>query len=539
MNNLAVGGNQTIGGTLSVTGGGTLGGAWSFTTNPVTFGSGSQNISTITPGSSTGTTTFWSSSTGSLGVDPEETNGTLFNIGRGTGPLGIIAQFTFGTGGNVGDGSTGNKTTVNNLFQSQFYRTPGNTYTLSGSSGASPIFWSSSNWTGSTTANPTGYNTISINSDTVSGGVLSALQILHNFGGGSAGGGRDSLLVELTNNGATAASGSGGAAAAFWTFVGSSAGANSIWYAANPQMLVNGGSANIYGAFGSEENIGVVSGAAVKYKSDHTFINLSNDRVQGSLYDTMIGISSQNNSPSSTTVGLLNAVSVGRPDGQWPLDSSSGVILGEYRQSTNASDPGNTIPFKRMIASHGFYAPDVLFSSDSINLPGFVLSGSGVIQDGGITITPTGSGATIDTDRLILTGSAISSAGTGYVQGEDVYDAYGNSWTLTTVSGGVPSVITLRNTGYVSGSAPSNPVSTTNGHGTGLTITETWTTPTTISVGGTNATTIGIGNSGSTTTINGTIKAGSSTGQSQTCTVNQAKTLIFTNGILTGGTCNS
>jgi hypothetical protein len=34
-------------------------------------------------------------------------------------------------------------------------------------------------------------------------------------------------------------------------------------------------------------------------------------------------------------------------------------------------------------------------------------------------------------------------------------------------------------------------------------------------------------------------QAGLSPGLTQTCTVNQAKTLIFTLGVLTGGTCNS
>ena len=50
---------------------------------------------------------------------------------------------------------------------------------------------------------------------------------------------------------------------------------------------------------------------------------------------------------------------------------------------------------------------------------------------------------------------------------------------------------------------------------------------------------LGIGSSGQYLGVSGGLPAWGPTGITQTCTVNQAKTLIFTNGILTGGTCNS
>ena len=50
---------------------------------------------------------------------------------------------------------------------------------------------------------------------------------------------------------------------------------------------------------------------------------------------------------------------------------------------------------------------------------------------------------------------------------------------------------------------------------------------------------LGIGSAGQYLGVSGGLPAWGATGLTQTCTVNQAKTLIFTLGILTGGSCNS
>ena len=56
-----------------------------------------------------------------------------------------------------------------------------------------------------------------------------------------------------------------------------------------------------------------------------------------------------------------------------------------------------------------------------------------------------------------------------------------------------------------------------------------------LSLGSANLATIG----GAGVMVATGFQAGVSPGLTQTCTVNQAKTLIFTLGILTGGSCNS
>lgn len=162
---------------------------------------------------------------------------------------------------------------------------------------------------------------------------------------------------------------------------------------------------------------------------------------------------------------------------------------------------------------------------------------------------------TLDVGQYVLTAvGAADGTGANWPTTSQGSDDQGNIFTVAATAGVPTSATILYKTTMsacpagaqaIHALAVNGSIKTSTGGGTFPTnfnvASETCQQGTTLNIGTTTATTIGIGNSGSTTTINGTIKAGSGTGKSQTCTVNTASalTLIFTNGILTGGTCNS
>jgi hypothetical protein len=509
------GSTTTIAGTLSASGTVSGTGFSNYLASPPAIGGTVAAAGTFTTLNASGVVTF--SATGSNGtifggsgqtlvISPGSTNQSI-QFGAGSLGVGSAGSITISSVGLPGNGTTGHQWTSNNILQSQFYRSPGDSYTLSGTAIPYPFFLQA-NFSGTNSSSEDGYFKIIVPTDNVaqSGGFIADFGVFANVGGAAASGERIGAYSQVTQNGNLASNSSiVGSGSTVFAGCNSCTNPNAKYYGGGNQVVV-AANTSAYGVFGGGEfNIAVLSGSSINYKTIFSLINTTGDAVQGSLYDTALGISGQNNTTATgTVVGWLNEISFGRPDGQYPGDPA-GTQVGEYRQINNAQD--NTVAYKPMVSACGFCQPDVHYTSYSLQVPAFNVSGAGLLSDGDLTITGLTNGATIDVTRSQLTASSVVAGGTGYIQGEDVYDANQNSWNLTNVVGGVVQVggISLKNTGY--GSATSGTYSTTNGHGSGLTISETWTSPTTLNFGTGIATAIGIGNSGSTTTINGTLAA--------------------------------
>lgn len=155
---------------------------------------------------------------------------------------------------------------------------------------------------------------------------------------------------------------------------------------------------------------------------------------------------------------------------------------------------------------------------------------SGALNVQGLSVSDTSGAVNIDAGGYYLSGATVSSGGAGNVSTDHVYDPASGSVLSGTVSGGAFTAFSIITPGHVT-SIPSNPITLIGGTGQNASMTASWTRDTAINLGPSVATAINIGNSGSTTTINGTIKAGASTGVS--CSGAPTASFAVTNGIVT------
>ena len=294
---------------------------------------------------------------------------------------------------------------------------------------------------------------------------------------------------------------------------------------------------------GHEFDCGMASGSSAYRRACVQIVSI-NAGAQGSFQDAGLTFGGQGSGQFVNGINFADG-SVD-PNGYainfWPWNAATSPTMAGaidmLRVNANGSGP----------AGGGFIAR---WANGELTNPTGQTAG-GDLYLGYASLHVTSTGLVIDTSLYMLTGNPSAlSGGTNWVTGQTAVDNHGNRGTVT-ASGGVPSAVTI--TQYAS--TPSlyttstwSPDNSTSilGAGGAPTISTTFTaTEATAQVGsaalglGTGvASSINIGNSGSTTTITGTIKAGSGTGQSVTCTIVATHTLIFTNGILTGGTCNS
>ena len=184
--------------------------------------------------------------------------------------------------------------------------------------------------------------------------------------------------------------------------------------------------------------------------------------------------------------------------------------------------------------------------------PNAQLLGTGDLQLGSAGFHISSQALTIDTTYELLASVGATSGGTLWTTGLLAVDDFGNVATVT-ASAGVPTSVSLTcgsnpcpKTYVAVGSVPGGAVTwhPTNANSaildtagnasiptTFTTASETYTAGTTLDFGTTSATVLALGNSGSVTTINGTIKAGSSTGLS--CTGTPTSSFASVNGIVT------
>lgn len=282
----------------------------------------------------------------------------------------------------------------------------------------------------------------------------------------------------------------------------------------------------------------VTSGASVASKKLAQFIGTEADTVRGaSGVDAMIFLGRQNGPPGSQ---FNYGVRFGGEVGQWPIERNGSIIAASPQQSIGGSGAvSQQLPVR---AKYGIDFSKVNFSQatgQSLFLPAHSVSGTGVISVGAATINPLATGMSIDANGSQVTAAAVSAGGGGgagattanYFIGDIVTDAYGGQYSVTAVNsstGAVTTVSILVASSITSGSTPANPVATTGGSGTGLTLTLTWG----------SATVLALQTSGGATTVGGqltsrgiiTAKQAAPTALTTSATLTGAQVLV---GILT------
>ena len=148
----------------------------------------------------------------------------------------------------------------------------------------------------------------------------------------------------------------------------------------------------INSAGGCEFNVSVQTGASVKYKYITSHIGVNSDAVAGTDFNAMSVFLSD----SSATYKWPMVVSIGRPDGVWPLNSSS-VVLGSTAPSAGTRDVGV------VIECTGF-----VITTACIRGTGFSINGSGAAS-----VASLASASTLKGTAIISTGSAPTITGSG------------------------------------------------------------------------------------------------------------------------------
>ena len=434
---------------LSVTYNGSVGGT-------LVAGNGSSKYITLAGGSAQPSIT---SNNGGLIINP---NGTL--VINGAVQTGTLASVQSGT-----------------------FQTPGNSYTLSGSTNPTYGLNIGANFAGSTTSSQGAYNSISITSDTLNATVgPSYLKVSGNAGGAGFGGSRAAITGSITQNGDIGSNGL--IAGQFWINAGAIAGSGlSTFYALNPQVIIPAGASGIYGAFGGgEANIKIAAGVSLASKGLWSLINEWGDASHGASHDAALSISSQTNRSGTSTIGWYKCQTFGKYDGQCPVDPT-GALIDISLQTTNAYD--TTTPIKAFASAEGINFSALAATAHGLRLPGAQFDGAGNLTTGALKVSSAAGAVSVDASGQSGAVSAIANGGEDYVVGEYVYyiPAAANDtvgiWEVTAVTAGAITALTPILVPW-SASPPSNPVALAVGGTRGLnaTLTLAWTANSTLSL---------------------------------------------------------
>lgn len=481
---------------------------------------------------------------------------------KGTGDILLQSAVTFQAG------ITG--TAAANIVEVNSINTYGNTTTLSGSTVPTYLGKFVANWAGTSTA--TGNTSLaafnvgtSSDNAAIASGTRNEILVSGNYGGTSFDGFRQGVMVQMNFNTASTLSTSTGGGGGLESkvvpsvnFGGSSLSVlRGAFFGANPWADCKTGATWLSQCVGMEVDVALQTGASAGNLTGLQLVLTSDHATHGLSADNGYALVAQ----SGASAGLYNGAVVGSYQAQWPIDANG--YLYKLETSPNYASVPDTLAggfdlLQAIFSGSGTNGGNFTFRSvgASTSVSATAIDGSGALKIGSAYSSAGGQSFTLDTSLYQYAGiSSIVNGGTNFTgngaSGSDIVDdGYGNLFYVTASAGAVTGLtLYKRAEGRTSAPAVSSLafnalVETGAALGSGLVVTEsTWTQPAAgvLNFGTATASAINIGNSGSTTTITGTIKAGSGTGQSQTCTVNTASalTLIFTNGILTGGTCNS
>jgi hypothetical protein len=394
-------------------------------------------------------------------------NGTAVSLGTGNGPLGIVASAWFYTGGNANDGSTGNKFVVSNILQSNFYRSPSNTYTLSGAS-LPTILSLAGNFTGILTGTgmkaPFSFNspTVSVDSTGQSNGWWQGA-FTQNFSGTKGGVGQ--LRLVTTQTGSTADS----AGATFFVNPLASyldleyppgAGSYGNAIAASPTVYMGAGATGWALAEATEDAIVRASGATVSGSYINTLLFQAAASATSGR-DAAIAFGAVGGSG----VGLKQLLLLGRSNDQFPMNPD-GWLLQAIPQISN--NPGNA-PRWPMACAGGWDFWNINFSSASMRSSGVSIE-SATIKIGSAKLTQGASGMSIDAIGYIGAINGITGAGASYKVNDQLYDCLGGIILVDNANAGG----NITSSHYISGKEPYSfggagptTVSTTGGSGNG------------------------------------------------------------------------
>ena len=246
-------------------------------------------------------------------------------------------------------------------------------------------------------------------------------------------------------------------------------------------QLANGGT-NFFAISGGETDVGILTGGSAKYRLGWSVID--NGNIQAASLDAAFDVGTGGGSPGFKTAFLLDSF-----HGAAPLSTSGCVICTD----------GSSVTITTGIDLSAYTISGYFLRSSS-----FAIDGSG----NGSALTLALNGASIGSNALAVTGASLF---TGAI-----------NLGVNAASVVCPSIYFASNIRLACGG--------TSGY--------EWLN------NANNAVRMSLSDAGallvaSTVSSVGGFIANSNTGLTQTCTVNQAKTLVFTLGILTGGSCNT
>jgi len=369
------------------------------------------------------------------------TAGQSITMGATAAGLGNALTVTVNANGNTAGGASPNTVTVGNVISAPFYKTPGNTYTLSGSTVLQP-FLMTTNFAGSTSGILRPYQ-FNISSDTVDAlsapTAPTAVTITYNVGGVGTKGGR--IAFQPTINVNAAISGdtsqqqyqpvySQAQASVNVGGTNTSSGSRGFLYGTSAQAILYSGATNwslING--GGEIDVMVETGASVRDIYGLSIIFLSGHGVAGAGENQAIAIASQNGALASWTRGL----GFGNNGGDWSFASTASLIGTTIQTTYGGAARSAKLP--PQLATRGVELDSVNFSQQSgsfLRGPAFDVDGTGQANvAGGLFFGTNATGYKVDVPAVnTVTAVAISVAGTGSAGLNNYYPAdivYGTS----------------------------------------------------------------------------------------------------------------
>jgi hypothetical protein len=203
--------------------------------------------------------------------------------------------------------------------------------------------------------------------------------------------------------------------------------------------------------YGVEVNVGADASSSARFKTGIAIELSPHDATRGLSYDTALSIIG---SAGTSSTGWGNGISFGGPDHRWAFASDSNLIVATPNSLNDIATP--------LLANSGINFGKVLFSSSSLQLPGFIVGPTGNTSIANALISATSSGISIDIPDQIVTSAAISAAGSGCTVADLLYFGTQGIATVTSIGGsGNVTGISL-SVPDTSSSPPANPVTTTS-----------------------------------------------------------------------------
>lgn len=358
--------------------------------------------------------------------------GNVVNIGNAGAGLGQALTVTSGANGNTFGGASPNIVAANNKLTAQWFSTPGNTITYSGSSDPKVATFNF-NLAGSSSAaiKPVTFN---VSSDTFdasgSSNAPATVSITHNVGGAGTKGGRILFLPLLNINSAI----SGDTTAQQYQPIYAQAqatvnvGGTNTTTAPRGSLYGNGSQAILYSGAtnwtllngGGEMDIAAQSGSSVRDIYGMSIVLLSGHAVAGSRENSGLVFANQTTASRTWTRGI----SFGNSDSDWPT-ATTAALIGTTVQ-INYANQARTAFLQMPRATYGVDWLNVDFSQQSgygFRSPGFSVDGTGQAYfGGGLQLATTSNGYKVDVPAVnVVTAIAINTAGTGAAGANNYY----------------------------------------------------------------------------------------------------------------------